>query len=55
MVKKGAYPGIEHEVQRMRWASDFLPVPPILEVNLSEHISWMITEEIREKTALIPT
>ena len=49
MVKKGTYPGIEHEAPRMRWAADFLPVPPILEVNLSEHIPWMLTEEIRGK------
>ena len=52
--KKGAYPSIEDEVLRMRWAADFLPVPPILEVNLSEHIPWMITEEIRGKDGTHP-
>ena len=44
MVKRNWYPGIKEEVARIQWATNHLPVPEILQVNLSDKVPWMLTK-----------
>jgi len=47
-------PSIANEVDRMNWASEFLPVPTVLASGTNETVDWMVTGGLRGKDATHP-
>ncbi len=48
------YPSIEDEADRMRWAVDHLPVPPVVEQGSNGQVSWLITRALPGRDATDP-
>ncbi len=49
-----AYPSLENEAERMRWAIDHLPVPPVLESGSNADVSWLVTTALSGSDAVDP-
>ncbi|MDG2195542.1 MAG: aminoglycoside 3'-phosphotransferase [SAR324 cluster bacterium] len=46
MVQRNAYPSIADELERLRWAKAFLPVPKIIDFDLDDDPAWLLSEGI---------
>ena len=46
MVRKDTHPSIADELERLRWAKAFLPVPKIIDFDLDSDPAWLLSEGI---------
>ena len=48
------FPSLDDEADRMRWAVDYLPVPPVIEQGSNGHVTWLITHALPGRDATDP-
>lgn len=55
LARRGGYPEIKDEADRMVWASRHLPVPRVLSTDSNQEVAWMVTEGLGGQDATSPT
>ena len=54
MTRADWFPPLSDEAARMRWAVDYLPVPPVIEGGSNGHVDWLITRGLPGRDATHP-
>ncbi len=54
LARRGAYPALDAEAERMRWAAGHLPVPEVIECGSSGRTCWLITRALPGRDATHP-